>query len=75
MMPELHQVGVGLFILFSTISLLLVVAKPVAKEFEITILEWIRAFKRIQAEWHKPLSIESPSGQRRLLKRTHSKRK
>jgi len=57
-MTDLHEVGLGLFIFFSVVSLTLVVSKPVAKEFETTALTWIRAYKRIQAEWKAPLTIE-----------------
>ena len=52
-MPDLHEVGVELFILFSVLSLILVVSKPVAKEFEATALVWIQAWKKIQAERRK----------------------
>ena len=71
---DLHQVGVGLFVFFSILSLILVVSKPVAKEFEATALRWIRAFKRIRAEWRKPLAVAQPAEPRRLSNRTHSKR-
>jgi hypothetical protein len=60
-MTDLHEVGVGLFIFFSVLSLTLVVSKPVAKEFETTALTWIRAYKRIQAEWKAPFIIEQSS--------------
>jgi len=60
-MPDVHGVGVGLFIFFSVLSLPLVVSKPVAKEFESTAIMWIRAFKRIRVEWKAPLTIEQPT--------------
>jgi len=66
---DLHEVGLALFIFFSVVSLVLVVSKPVAKEFEATVLEWIHAFKRIRAEWRKPLTIEQPSQLPRPLDR------
>lgn len=49
-MLDFHQVGLGLFTLASILSLILVVSKPIAKEFEATVIRWIRAFKRIRAE-------------------------
>jgi hypothetical protein len=63
-MPDLHEIGVSLFIFFSVLSLVLVISKPVAKEFETTASTWIRAFKHIQEEWRtltiKPTSEPPP---------------
>jgi hypothetical protein len=73
-MTDLHEVGVGLFIFFSVLSLTLVVSKPVAKEFETTALTWIRAYKRIQAEWKAPLIIEQSSPSPPLRDQTRSER-
>lgn len=59
-MPDLHEIGLGLFIFFSVLSLVLVISKPVAKEFETTASAWIRAFKRIRKEW-RTLRIQPTS--------------
>lgn len=71
---DLHEAGLTLFIFFSVISLVLIVSKPVAKEFEATVLEWIRAVKRIREEWREPLTIEQSSETRRSLHQSDSKR-
>lgn len=71
-MLDFHQVGLGLFLFFSVLSLVLVVSKPVAREFEATALAWIRAFKRIHAEWRAPLTIEKPLQSPQLLSRKSS---
>lgn len=55
----------------SLLSLLCLLGKPLAKGFEAVAVSWIQAFKRIRAEWRKPL-IESPPA--RLLDHIHSKR-
>jgi hypothetical protein len=73
-MTHLHEVGVGLFIFFSVLSLTLVVSKPVAKELETTALTRIRAYKRIQAEWKAPLIIEQSSQSPPLMDETRSER-
>lgn len=70
-MPDLHEVGVELFILLSVLSLILVVSKPVAKEFEATALVWIQALKKIQAERRKTC-FEPPVEQSRLEDHTDS---
>jgi hypothetical protein len=70
---DFHQLGVILFTLASVLSLLFVVAKPLGKEFEATALVWIRAFRRIQAEWRKPLTIEQPSEQSQSLNQSGSR--
>ena len=70
---DLHQIGVGLFTLASVLSLILIVAKPLGKEFEATALVWIRAFRRIKAEWHKPVS-EPVSQPHQLSDHTRSRR-
>jgi hypothetical protein len=67
---DLHQIGVTLFSVASVLSLLFVIAKPLGKEFEAVALQWIRAFRRVQAEWRKPIQLP-PSSPRRL---EHSKR-
>ena len=72
-MFDLNQAGVVLFALASVLSLFLVVAKPLGKEFESTALVWIRAFKQIRAEWHKPPTIEEPSQPPQLSEKTDSK--
>ena len=72
---DLHQFGLWLFIFFSVLSLVLIVSKPVADEFEATALRWIRAFKRIREEWKKPLTIEKSSQQSQSLDQKKSKRK
>ena len=74
-MPEFHKLGVGLFVFFSILSLVLVVSKPVAKELEATVLSWIHAFRRIQAEWRKPIEIEPPPPSPKSLGHNRSKRK
>lgn len=71
-MPDLHELGVELFILLSVLSLILVVSKPVAKEFEATALVWIQAWKKIQAERRKSY-FEPPVEQARLEDHTDSK--
>jgi len=72
-MPDLHGVGLDLFIFFSVLSLTLVVSKPVAKEFEATALEWVRALKRIQTELKAPDTIEQPSQPPQGVSQTGSK--
>lgn len=71
-MIDFHHIGISLFIFFSVLSLILVVSKPVAKEFEETAIRWIRAFKRIRAEWKTPLTLEQPSRKPKSLDRTRS---
>ena len=73
-MSDLHEVGVGLFAVASVLSLVLVVAKPLGREFETVALVWIRALRRIQTEWQKPLDRQLPSKPPRLLNQIHSKR-
>ena len=58
---DLHGVGVTVFTAISVLSLLLIVAKPVATEFTDMVVVWIRAFKRIRAELTAPLTVEKPS--------------
>lgn len=70
---DLHQIGVALFNVASVLSLLFVIAKPLGKEFEAVALVWIRAFRRVQAEWRKPLSGEL-SLPPQIVERTRSKR-
>lgn len=53
---DLHHVCLGLLITASTLSILIIVARALGKEFEALALEWIRIFKNIRAEWQKPLS-------------------
>lgn len=67
---NLHEFGVALFVFFSVISLVLIVSKPVAKEFEATALEWIRTFKRIKEEWRKPLPVDSAVKHSQFLNET-----
>ena len=71
---DLHQVGLGLLIAASILSLLLLILKGLGKEFEETAVVWIRAFKRIRAEWKAPLTIEKSSQPTQLLDQTHSRR-
>jgi hypothetical protein len=70
-MLDFHQVGLGLFTLASILSLILVVSKPIAKEFEATAIRWIRAFKRIRAELR---TDEQPSPPPLPLEHTRSRR-
>ena len=72
MRMNLNEIGVTLIATASLFSLLLVVGKPLAREFESTALVWIRAFRRIRAEWAKP--IGAPSQPHRTLTDTGSKR-
>jgi hypothetical protein len=51
---DIHHIGVLLFSLASVLSLLFVIAKPLGKEFEAVGLVWIRALKRLTAEWKSP---------------------
>ena len=55
---DLHKVALGVILAASVLSLLLLVAKALAKEFEDAAVIWIRAFKRIRAELHAPAAIE-----------------
>ena len=71
-MIDFHHIGISLFIFFSVLSLILVVSKPVAKEFEETAIRWIRAFKRIRAEWKTPLTLEQRSRKPKSLDQTRS---
>lgn len=73
LLADLHELGVALFIFLSVVSLVLIVSKPVAKEFEATTVEWIRTFKRIKEEWHKPLVVESTVQQVQVLDQSSSK--
>lgn len=73
-MFDFHQVGVVLFTLVSVLSLLFIIAKPLGKEFEATALVWIRALKRIQAEWHRPLTTEQSAEQAEPLDQKRSRR-
>jgi len=70
---DIHPIGVILFSTVSVLSLLLIVAKPLAREFEATALTWIRVFKRIRAEWRKPLTIDQPSQPRPPIDQRGSK--
>jgi hypothetical protein len=47
---DIHHIGVSVFAMASVFSLLLVVAKPLAKEFEAAALVWLRTLKKIQTE-------------------------
>jgi hypothetical protein len=49
-MPDLHEIGVGVFIFFSVLSLVLGISKPVAKDSRRQLLSGCGAFKRIQAD-------------------------
>ena len=71
-MPDLHEIGVGLFVFFSVVSLVLVISKPLAGEFEKTAATWIRAFKRVRKEW-QTLTIQPTSEPHQPLDQTHSK--
>jgi len=64
---DFHEVGVGLLIAASMLNLLLLIFKGLGKEFEETAVVWIRAFKRIRAEWNAPLTIEKPAQPTQLL--------
>jgi hypothetical protein len=68
-----HQVEFEFLLFFSIFTLILVVSKPAAKEFEATALRWIRAFKRIKAEWQKPVAIEQSSQPTQSLGQSASK--
>ena len=70
---DLHEVARGVILAASVLSLLLVVAKALAKEFEDTAVVWIRAFKRIRSELHAPSATESP--QKHALDQTRVRRK
>ena len=52
---DLHEVALGVILVASVLSLLLLVAKALAKEFKDTAVVWIRVFKRIRAELHAPV--------------------
>lgn len=55
---DLHEVALAVILAASVLSLLLLVAKALAKEFEDAAVVWIRAFKRIRAELHAPSATE-----------------
>jgi hypothetical protein len=57
---DLHEVALAVILAASVLSLLLLVAKALAKEFEETAVVWIRVFKRIRAELQTPSAIEPP---------------
>jgi hypothetical protein len=71
MFGQIHEIGLTLFSIASALSLLFVVAKPLGKEFEKGVLVWIRAFKRIKAEWKAPLTIEPTPQPPQLVDRTY----
>jgi hypothetical protein len=71
---DIHQLGVNIFYAASVLSLLFVIAKPLGREFEKVVLVWIRAFKRIRAEWRLPLKSELTSQPPQLLDHIGSKR-
>ena len=73
-MPDFHKVGLDLFVIASVLSLLFIIAKVLAKEFEAAVLVWIRALKRIREEWRKPLAMERPSEHSEASDHIHSKR-
>lgn len=73
-MSQLDQVGIYFVGVASVLSLIFVIAKPLGREFEAVALVWIRAFKRIHAEWQLPIKDELPSQPPRLLDHIHSKR-
>jgi hypothetical protein len=50
---DIHHIGVSVFATASVLSLLLVIAKPLAKEFEAAALVWLRTLKKIQTEKHR----------------------
>ena len=52
---DLHEVALSVILVASVLTLFLVVAKALAKEFEDTAVVWIRVFKRIRAELHAPV--------------------
>jgi len=72
-MPDFHKVGLDLFVFASVVSLLFIIAKVLAKEFEAAVLVWIRALKRIREEWRKPLTLKRPSQQSEALDDIHRK--
>lgn len=73
-MLDIHQIALSLLIFCSMLSLILVVSKPLARAFEESGLRWIRAFKRIRAEWEAPLKGEQRSERRQHdeFQNTHS---
>ena len=73
-MPDFHKVGLDLFIIASVLSLLFIIVKALAKEFEAAVLVWIRVLKRIRVEWHKPLKTEQASQPAQSLDHIHPKR-
>lgn len=70
--PYLHEIALGLLIVASTISILIIVARALTKEFEALALDWIRTLRRIQAEWRKPLTVEQSSEPSQMLPRRRS---
>jgi hypothetical protein len=69
-----HEIGIGVFTFASVLSLLFLIAKALAKEFLAVALVWIRVFKKLKAEWQKPLKNESTFEPPQLLDRTRSNR-
>jgi hypothetical protein len=70
---DFHSIGLGLLTVGSILSLLFLLAKALSKEFQTVALAWIRAFRRIQAEWRKPVN-DLTSQPPKLLERTRSRR-
>jgi len=67
-----YEFKIGLVLLISLLGVGLIGAKRIAALFESTTIRWIKACKRIKAEWQKPLTLEKPS--QRQLNRKHSRR-
>jgi Sec-independent protein translocase protein TatA len=57
---DLNQFKIGLLVVLSIVGAALIGSKRIAGLFESSTLRWIKAFKRIKAEWRKPLTIEKP---------------
>jgi hypothetical protein len=65
---HLHEIGIAVFTFASVLSLLFLLAKSLAKEFEAVALVWIRMFRRLKLELAKPVE----SGPERLIKQSNS---
>jgi|GEM_PF-4622662 len=76
----LHLIAMCLFTLVSVASLMLVIGKPLGKEFESTALVWVRAWSRVQEELRKPpkpprfIKKDKDVQRPRLVNHTRSKR-
>ena len=72
-MTDIAHLKTSIVAAASIISLLFIILKGLAKDFELVALMWIRTLRRIKEERSKPIR-QVPSQPSRLVKRIHSKR-